>query len=137
MCGIESVGDFDSQLQQSFQLHPFCVDAMLQGHAIEKFHRDERLAILLADIIDRANVGMVQCGCGLSFAVKARQGLRIAGNFLGQKLEGDKAMQADVLGLVDDTHPTTAQLLGDSIVRDGFADHWKTLGFRVRLILRT
>ena len=28
-----------------------------------------------------------------------------------------------VLGLVDDTHPATAQLLDDAVVRDGLADH--------------
>ena len=32
-------------------------------------------------------------------------------------------MQAGVLGLVDDTHAATAQLLDDAVVRDGLADH--------------
>ena len=32
-------------------------------------------------------------------------------------------MQGYVLGFVDDTHPTAAQLLYDVVVRDGLADH--------------
>jgi hypothetical protein len=32
-----------------------------------------------------------------------------------------------VLGLVDHTHPTTAQFLGNAIVRDDLADHWSRM----------
>jgi len=32
-------------------------------------------------------------------------------------------VQPSVLGLVDDTHPSTAELLDDAVVRDGLADH--------------
>ena len=42
---------------------------------------------------------------------------------LGQKFQGDKAAEPHILGLVDDTHPATAQLLNDAVVRDGLADH--------------
>ena len=37
--------------------------------------------------------------------------------------EGDKSTQFDILGLIDDTHPTAAQLLDNSVVGDGLADH--------------
>jgi hypothetical protein len=36
-------------------------------------------------------------------------------------------VQARVLGLVDHTHPTTAQFLDDAVVRDGVADHWRQI----------
>ena len=39
-------------------------------------------------------------------------------------------MQSRVLGLVDNAHPATAELLDDAVVRDGLADHaqmlWRT-----------
>jgi hypothetical protein len=34
-----------------------------------------------------------------------------------------KAVESCVLGLVNHTHPTAAQLLDDAVVRDGLADH--------------
>ena len=37
--------------------------------------------------------------------------------------EGYKATQASVLSLVNYTHPASAQLLQDAVVRDGLADH--------------
>ena len=48
---------------------------------------------------------------------------RVFGDFVGQKLQGDEAVELDVLGLVDNPHPATAQLLNDAVVRDGLADH--------------
>ena len=34
-------------------------------------------------------------------------------------------MQLYVLSLIDNTHPATAELLDDAVVRDGVADHWR------------
>ena len=126
MRGIERVGNFDGERQQRVQFQRAPRDQVLQGHAIEKLHGDKRLAILLADVVDGADVGMVQRGCGLRLALKAAERLRILGDFIGQKLEGDEAVQPRVFGFVDHTHPAAAQLLDDAVVRDGLSDH----GFR-------
>jgi hypothetical protein len=40
-----------------------------------------------------------------------------------QELEGDKAAQPGVFGLIYDTHPAAAQLFDDPVVRDGLANH--------------
>ena len=53
-------------------------DRVLQGHAVEKLHGDEGAAVLLANVVDRADVGMVQRGSGLRFAPEALQRLRVA-----------------------------------------------------------
>src|SRR5713101_1012562 len=95
----------------------------LQRHAIQEFHGYEGTAVLLANVVNRADVGMVQCGCGLGFALKTGECLRVTGNLLGQELEGDEAMQPRILGLVDNTHTASAQLLDDAVVRNGLADH--------------
>ena len=34
-------------------------------------------------------------------------------------------MESSVLGFVDHSHTTAAQLLDDAVVRDGLADHWR------------
>ena len=83
---------------------------MLEGGAFEKLHHDKGLAVLLADIVNGADVGVVQCGGGLRFTPEASQGLGIVGHLVRQKLQGDKAEQARVLGLVDHAHPTAAEL---------------------------
>src|SRR6202795_2060840 len=66
---------------------------------------------------------MIQCRCGLSFSLKTGQGLRVAGNFIGQELESDKTVKPCVLGLVNHAHPSAAEFLDDPVMRDGLADH--------------
>jgi hypothetical protein len=96
---------------------------VLQRHPVQKLHGDEGLSVLVVDLINRADVGMVQCRRGLSFPLKAGQGLRIFGNLVRQELQGDEAVQLYVLGLVDHTHPAAAKFVDDAIVRNSLADH--------------
>src|SRR5580692_2470018 len=98
---------------------------MLQGHAVQKLHGDEVLTLSLVNLEDHADVRMVEGGRGLRFTLEAGQSLRIFSNIIRQELQGDKAVQLYVLGFVDHTHPATAELLDDAIVRDGLADHWR------------
>src|SRR5579862_1489891 len=96
---------------------------MLQGDAVEKFHGDKGFAVLIADVIDGANVGMVESGCSLGFALKAGESLGIAGNSFGKEFQGNKTAKARVFGFVDDSHATATKLFGDVVVRDGLANH--------------
>jgi hypothetical protein len=45
--------------------------------------------------------------------------------FCRQKLEGDKATQPSVFGLVDDSHTAAAQLVQNAVVRNGLAQQGK------------
>ena len=79
---IQCIGNFNGKREDIFvvQRPP---DAVFQCHAVQKFHGDECLAILLANFIYGADVGMIQCGRGLGFTLKTGECLRVAGNFLG------------------------------------------------------
>ena len=121
--GIERVGDLDGQTERDVGLERAAGDAMFQRDPFEEFHGDEGLAILLADIVDGADVGVVECGGSLGFALKAGEGLGIAGNLFGEKFEGDEAAEAGVFGFVDNTHATASKLFDDAVVGDGFANH--------------
>ena len=124
MRGVESVGNLRLQARATVSFSTgLPADVVLQGHAVQKFHGDECLAVLLANVVDGADVGMVQRGRGLGFALKTSECLRVAGNFLGQELEGNEAMQPRVLSLVDHAHPAATELLDDAVMRNGLADH--------------
>ena len=96
---------------------------MLQRQAIKKLHGDERLLMLVINLVNGADIGMVQGGCGLRFALESGQSLPILFNLVRQELQSDKAVQLYVLSLVDNAHPAAAQLLDDAVVRDGLAKH--------------
>jgi hypothetical protein len=98
-------------------------DPMFQRQPVQKLHCDERFAVLIVYFVDRADVGMIERRSSPGFALKAAQGLRIFGQLIRQEFEGNKSTEFHVLGLVDNTHAATAQLLDDAVVRDGLLDH--------------
>src|SRR5579864_2664280 len=102
---------------------------MLQRHAVEKFHDQEGMGVLLADFVDGADIGMVEGGCGLRLALKAGKCLGVFDDVVGKKLQGDETMEGDVLSLVNHAHSAATELLDDAVVRDGLADHYKVWGF--------
>jgi hypothetical protein len=44
------------------------------------------------------------------------QGLRVFGYLIGQKLQGNKSVEAYVLSLVDHAHPAATEFLNDTVV---------------------
>ena len=79
----------------------------------------------LADLVDGADVGMIEGGGRAGFTAESLEGLRILGHVIGQKLKGDKTVQVRVFGLVHHAHAAAAQLLDDSIMRDDLTNHGK------------
>ena len=115
---------------------------MLQSHAIQKFHGDEGLAVFLTDVVDGADIGVIQRRGGLSLALKTSQSLRIAGDIVRQKFQRYEPVETSVFGLIYNAHASAPELLDDAIVRDGLADHlsaarvnlWRILRWRVGLV---
>ena len=95
---------------------------MFKRCAFHEFHGNERLAVLLIDFVDGADVRMIQRGGRTRFSAKTFESPRMPGHIAGQKLEGDEPAERGVLGFVDDAHASAAQPLDDSVTRDGLAD---------------
>jgi len=62
-------------------------------------------------VVNGADVGMIQGGRRLRFALETSQRLRITANFLRQKFKGHKAVEPCVLGFVDHAHATATELI--------------------------
>ena len=77
----------------------------------------------VVDVVDRADVGVLERGRRPSLPLEPLQGLRVRGDVLGKKLQGDPAAEPEVLGQIHDAHSAGAQLLQDSIVGDRFVEH--------------
>ena len=123
--GVQGIRDLDRKIQQLIELDGRAFDAVLERLAVQELHGDEGLMVLLPDLINRADVGVIQRRGRLCFTPEAFQGLMVLGKAFGQEFQGDKSVESRVLGLVDHTHPTAAQLRDDAVMRDGLADHAK------------
>ena len=91
-------------------------DAVLQRHPFEVFHGDERQAVFFADVVDGADVGMVEGGGRLRLALETAEYLWVAGNFIGKEFQGNKTMEACIFGLVDNAHSAATEFLHNAVV---------------------
>src|SRR5208337_2729824 len=106
--GVERIGDLDAQQKQRVEFHGTVADEMLQRCAVEVLHDDVGLAVLLAYVVDGADIGMIEGGCGSSLAAEALERLAVSGYIFGEEFEGDEAVEAGVLGFVHDAHTAAA-----------------------------
>ena len=121
--GFEGVGDFDPEGEQAIEFHRLSLNQMFQGLAAQAFHHDEEMAVVLADFVDGADVGMVQRRSRAGFAAETFERLGILRSIVREKLESDETSELSVLGLIDDTHPAAAKQFGDAVVGYGLTDH--------------
>jgi len=123
MSSIERVGNLDCQTKQNIGFDRPARDAMLERDAIEKLHDQEGMPILLSDLMNSADIRMIERRSGLRLALKTRQSLRVFDNVVGQKFQGDETMKGNVLSLVNHAHAAAAEFFDDAVMRDRLADH--------------
>src|SRR6266852_6869042 len=99
------------------------LDEMLQRLALEILHCDESATIFLTDIVNGADVGVAKSRCGLCFSLETGKCMHVFRNIVREEFQGNKTMEARVLGSVNDTHTAAAELFKDAVVRDGLANH--------------
>ena len=72
--------------------------------AIHTLHYDVVLIIVLADVIDRDDVGVIQTGSGLCFTLETSQKSRVVDVCLSKDLHGHFAMEKHINASVHDGH---------------------------------
>ena len=125
---VQSISHFDGDLQNALQLHGAAGDGVFESHAIEEFHGDERFAVLDSDVVDGADIRVIQRGRGLRFALETRQSLGIFGNFVREKFQSNEAVEPRVFRFVDNSHATAAEFFHNAVV--GYVLTHQRLGFR-------
>ena len=116
MRGIKCVGDLNCQTEKNLGIDRAARDLVLQGHAVQIFHDDEGAPLVLAEVIDCADIGMIERRCGARLAAEALHGLGIAGDVVRQELECNRTTKVGILGLENNAHTTAAELLEYAVV---------------------
>ena len=86
---IERIRDLGSEVHNLLDRDWPALDAVFQGCPFEIFHHDKVTAFILANVVNRANVGMVESRRRSGLALKAVPRLRILRKFIRQEFEGD------------------------------------------------
>jgi hypothetical protein len=94
--GVESVGDLDAQIEHRFDLHRLASDPMPERLPLQQFHRDEGSPIGLVNLVNRADVRVVQTRGCLSLPLETAESLCVVGEVVGKKLQGNVATELPV-----------------------------------------
>jgi hypothetical protein len=78
-------------------------------HPLDQLHHEKVSPVLMPDVEEGADVGMVELTDGLGFALEARAKPRVGGEVEWEDLDGDLALETGVSGAPDHPHAAGAQ----------------------------
>jgi hypothetical protein len=87
VCAIKCVGDLRPEIEQAIHRNRLALDAVFQGGAIEILHHDVLAVLILADVVNGADIGMIERGRRPCLTPEALQGLRVLSQIVGQELQ--------------------------------------------------
>src|SRR5689334_22383380 len=113
MGSIKCVRHLNPKFEYSVEVKRLVSDQRRQGLTLQQFHRNKVLSVVLADLVNSANIGVAKRRGEPRFATKSFQNVGITRERFGQKFQGDKTAQGGVLCLVNHTHTTSPEHLED------------------------
>src|SRR5205823_13807018 len=100
---VERLCDVCEQRQRPLGLEPaMLAQELLEVAAGDVAHRDVELALVLAGVVDRDDVRMVERSGELRLAQEALAKALVLGQLRCEQLQGDFAVERKVMGPVDD-----------------------------------
>ena len=105
----ESLGDLGAVLHRAPQRQSAAGQLLPQGVAFETFRNKIWRALMLANIVDGKNVGVVQRGDGARFGLEPPQPLWVPRERPGQNLDGHVAPKPGIPRPVHFSHAASAQ----------------------------
>ena len=100
-------------------------NAVAERVSLEQLHGYEGTSLIVIDLVNGADIWMIEGRRGSRFAFEALQGPRIAHRMIRKKLQGNQTAEADVLCLIDDTHAARTEFFPKAIVRNNLFVHWR------------
>jgi hypothetical protein len=109
-----------------------------QSFALQQLHGDEQLAAIFANLVELADVGVVDARRGARFTPESPAGHFIIGE-RRHHLHSDSALESLVTGCVHHSHPALSQLAVDRVMPDssgrfgprrGAGERWREIGIR-------
>src|SRR5579863_2396592 len=116
---LQGLRDFYSNLQNLIKRKRALLQALGDSLAFEILHDQEVGAVLSANVVERADIGMLERGNSFGFALHPLFQLRVRGQVRGQNFDGNSAVEAGVPRPIDLAHTTHAER-GDDFIRTEF-----------------
>ena len=118
---LQAVANFAADFQDLLGRERTFENARGERFAFEKFHDEKVGAVLVADVVEVANVRMREGRDRAGFAIEAGLGVGIGGQVHRENFYGDAAVEAGVLGAIDFAHAAGAERAEDLVGTEFFA----------------
>src|SRR5438309_9843842 len=87
--GIERIGNLNAQIEHRLDLQRFSSYLVLEGFPFEVLHGDEGPSFIFPNVVNRADIRVIECRGSTSLPLKALQCLPILGHFFRKELQRD------------------------------------------------
>ena len=112
---VERVGNLGGDRQRLVERQRPSFQPRGQSLALEMRHDEIVRAIDAANVVDAADVRMVQRGDRTRLALEASPRIGVAGDFTREDFDGNRAIETSIVGFVDLAHAAGAQRADDFI----------------------
>src|SRR5262245_6998170 len=102
---LQRFGDLLSDGQRLVNWNRAALQSFLKRLAFDQFHDDARLLSRIFKPVNLRDVGMIQAGKNLSFALKPRKPVSIVSEMIRQELQRNVTLKLGIKRTKDDTHP--------------------------------
>ena len=114
---LDGAGDLAAESNRLLdRKRPLGGDALPERPTRHVLEHQVQGALVLQEVVDLGYVRVVELGDDPGLALQPRQAPFVGDNLLGQRLDGDLAIETVVMGEVDDAHPPAPQL-AEHVVR--------------------
>ena len=128
MRGRKAIRNLAADVEHLLDRQRLAGDSLLERAAIEQFQHDVRLPFVLADVVDGADIGVVERRDGARLSLKPFEHVAGADRRRRQKLDRDGPAQAEVFGAIHHAHPARAERFHDPVMRDYLTDDHGEVG---------
>ena len=106
---VQGIRDLNGVAQGLIEWQRTLGQPLGQRFALQVLHDQEVGTVLLADVVEGADVRVAQRGNCPGLTLEPLFEIRMSGDMLGQDFDGNGAVQAGVSGFVDFAHSSSAQ----------------------------
>ena len=104
---VERVADLNGDAIQVRKRQRAARQAVGESFAFHVLHHQVRGAVTAANVVERADVGVVEGGDGAGFALESLQNVGTAGEILSEDLDGDGAVEARIAAAIHFPHTSS------------------------------
>ncbi len=115
---VDGIGDLRNDPRGLARVVLEVSEGFLHPPTVDQLHAEIALILEGANLVDRDNAGVVECGDGFGFVLKTAE-LILAGELgVADHLQGDLPVQSDLLGPVDHSHAAPPEEADQFVVAD-------------------